>query len=164
MNENNLTENNISGSMEHSHTDTLDDISKPTWENIVESPIIDYVSASMPSSKYKLKLKYGGIFRLSNQLNAAFIAFIRDANWEKYVDQYFTIEKFKEAYQFQIAPLPGKDQWMQKDGEKIYAPIITRPAGRPRKNRIKASTESKRRHKCPRCGEYGHRELIDSFV
>ncbi|KAL4562019.1 hypothetical protein LXL04_034207 [Taraxacum kok-saghyz] len=77
---------------------------------------------------------------------------------EKYVDQYFTIEKFKDAYEFQIAPLPGKDQWMQKDGEKIYPPIIKRPAGRPRKNRIKASTESKRRHKCPRCGEYGHRE------
>ncbi|KAL4555357.1 hypothetical protein LXL04_037975 [Taraxacum kok-saghyz] len=67
MNENNLTENNISNSMEHSHTDTLDDISKPTWENIVESPIIDYDSASMPSSKYKLKLKYGGIFRLSKK-------------------------------------------------------------------------------------------------
>ncbi|KAL4586837.1 hypothetical protein LXL04_011482 [Taraxacum kok-saghyz] len=75
---------------------------------------------------------------------AAFIAFIRDANWEKYVDQYFTIEKFEQAYQFQIAPLPGRDQWMQKDGEKIYPPIIKRPAGRPRKNRIKASTESKR--------------------
>ena len=89
---------------------------------------------------------------------AAFIAFIRDANWEKYVDQYFTIEKFKKAYELQIAPLPGRDQWMQKDGEKIYPPIIKRPAGRPRKNRIKASTESKRRHKCPRCGEYGHRE------
>ena len=89
---------------------------------------------------------------------AAFIAFIRDANWDKYVDQYFTIEKFKDAYQFQIALLPGRDQWMQKDGKKIYPPIIKRPAGRPRKNRIKASTESKRRHKCPRCGEYGYRE------
>ncbi|KAL4573192.1 hypothetical protein LXL04_019990 [Taraxacum kok-saghyz] len=89
---------------------------------------------------------------------AAFIAFIRDANWEKYVDQYFTIEKFKKAYEFQIAPLPGRDQWMQKVGEKIYPPIIKRPVGRLRKNRIKASTESKRRHKCPRCGEYGHRE------
>ncbi|KAL4556397.1 hypothetical protein LXL04_039048 [Taraxacum kok-saghyz] len=67
MNENNLTENDISNSMEQSHTNTLDDISKPTWENIVDSPIIDYDSASMPSSKYKLKLKYWGIFRLSKK-------------------------------------------------------------------------------------------------
>nr|KAJ0187804.1 hypothetical protein LSAT_V11C900501810 [Lactuca sativa] len=54
--------------------------------------------------------------------------------------------------------MPGQDQWAQKNGEKIYPPIIKRPPGRPRKNRIKSSDESKRRHKCPRCGEYGHRE------
>ncbi|KAL4564431.1 hypothetical protein LXL04_028495 [Taraxacum kok-saghyz] len=44
---------------------TLDDISKPVWENMVESPIIDHVSASIPLCKYKLKLKYGGFFRLA---------------------------------------------------------------------------------------------------
>ncbi|KAJ9545468.1 hypothetical protein OSB04_025175 [Centaurea solstitialis] len=88
---------------------------------------------------------------------AAFIAFIRD-DWEKYVDPYFSIEKYKEAYALEIAPMPSKDQWMEKDGEKIYPPIIRRPAGRPKKNRIKPSDESKRRHKCPRCGKFGHRE------
>ncbi|KAL4582100.1 hypothetical protein LXL04_006640 [Taraxacum kok-saghyz] len=36
-------------------------------EELLWSPIIDYVSASIPSSKYKLKLKYGGIFRLSKK-------------------------------------------------------------------------------------------------
>nr|KAJ0189897.1 hypothetical protein LSAT_V11C800395070 [Lactuca sativa] len=30
----------------------------------------------------------------------AFIAFIRDANWDKYVDPYFTIKNFKAAYAF----------------------------------------------------------------
>lgn len=89
---------------------------------------------------------------------AAFIAFTRDTDWGKYVDPYFTIQKYKEAYAFEINPLPGKDQWMKKDGEKIYPPILKRPAGRPKKNRIKASDEPKRRHKCPRCGQYGHRE------
>ncbi|CAI9278749.1 unnamed protein product [Lactuca saligna] len=90
--------------------------------------------------------------------SATFIAFIRDANWDKYVDPYFTIEKFKSAYAFQIAPMPGQDQWAEKNGEKIYPPIIKRPPGRPRKNRTKSSDEPKRRHKCPRCGEYGHRQ------
>ncbi|CAH1453381.1 unnamed protein product [Lactuca virosa] len=74
---------------------------------------------------------------------AAFIAFIRDANWDKYVDPYFTIEKFKSAYAFQIAPMPGQDQCAEKNGEKIYPPIIKRPPGRPRKNRIKSSDEPK---------------------
>nr|KAJ0193211.1 hypothetical protein LSAT_V11C800418570 [Lactuca sativa] len=46
----------------------------------------------------------------------------------------------------------------KKNEEKIYPPIIKCPPGRPRKNIIKSSDESKRRHKCPRCGEYGHHE------
>ncbi|KAL4575445.1 hypothetical protein LXL04_022289 [Taraxacum kok-saghyz] len=89
---------------------------------------------------------------------SAFIAFTRDVNWDKYVDSCYTVQKVKEAYAFEIAPMPGADQWMQKEWEKIYPPIIKRPVGRPKKKRIKSSGESKRRHKCPRCGEYGHRE------
>ncbi|GKB97036.1 hypothetical protein Tco_0983173 [Tanacetum coccineum] len=90
---------------------------------------------------------------------AAFIAFIRDANWEKYVDPYYTIKKFKEAYALEIAPLPDKDEWMDiQPGEKIYPPIIKRPAGRPRKNRtIAADEHTKRRHNCSKCGGIGHR-------
>ncbi|XP_023731454.1 uncharacterized protein LOC111879214 [Lactuca sativa] len=45
---------------------------------------------------------------------AAFIAYIRDANWDKYVDPYFTIENFKATYAIQIASMPGQDQWAQK--------------------------------------------------
>ncbi|GKB54168.1 hypothetical protein Tco_0904921 [Tanacetum coccineum] len=41
---------------------------------------------------------------------AAFIAFTRDANWDSYVDPYFTIDKFKEAYALEISPIPDKDQ------------------------------------------------------
>ncbi|KAJ9565717.1 hypothetical protein OSB04_001683 [Centaurea solstitialis] len=48
---------------------------------------------------------------------AAFIAFIRD-DWEKYVDAYFTIEKYKKAYALEIAPMPDNDQWMEKTGRK----------------------------------------------
>ncbi|XP_071687360.1 uncharacterized protein [Rutidosis leptorrhynchoides] len=42
---------------------------------------------------------------------AAFIGSIRDNNWDKHVDQYFTIEKYKEAYALDISPMPGKDEW-----------------------------------------------------
>ena len=68
---------------------------------------------------------------------AAFIAFTRDAIWDSYVDPYFTIDKFKEAYALEIAPIPGKDQWVHIDAsEKIHPPIMKRPIGRPRKNII----------------------------
>ncbi|PWA84213.1 hypothetical protein CTI12_AA160260 [Artemisia annua] len=88
---------------------------------------------------------------------AAFIAFTRDNNWDKYVDSYFTVDKFKEAYALEIGPLATKDQWVRTEAEgKIYPPVIKRPSGRPRKNRIVPNDESKRRHKCPRCSKYGH--------
>nr|KAJ0225007.1 hypothetical protein LSAT_V11C100048710 [Lactuca sativa] len=82
----------------------------------------------------------------------------KDANWDKYVDPYFTTEKFKAAYAFQIASMLGQDQWAHKNGEKICPTIIKCPPGRPRKNRIKLSDESKRRHKCPLYAEYEHHE------
>ncbi|KAK9067649.1 hypothetical protein SSX86_011760 [Deinandra increscens subsp. villosa] len=89
----------------------------------------------------------------------AFITFTRDENWDNFVDSYFTIEKFKLAYALEVAPMPARDQWVHMDiGEKIYPPAIKRPPGRPRKNRIKPNDEPKKRQKCGRCGEYGHRQ------
>ncbi|KAI3516657.1 hypothetical protein L1887_15580 [Cichorium endivia] len=40
------TSDNIINCPEESHADTPDGIPKPTWENIVESPMINYVSAN----------------------------------------------------------------------------------------------------------------------
>ncbi|CAH1443875.1 unnamed protein product [Lactuca virosa] len=89
----------------------------------------------------------------------AFIAFTREPNWDKYVDTYFTVDKFKEAYALEISPMPGKDQWVNIETvEKIYPPIIKRPPGRPKKNRIIPHDEPKKRHRCPRCGMYGHHQ------
>ncbi|KAL4557240.1 hypothetical protein LXL04_035413 [Taraxacum kok-saghyz] len=67
------------------------------------------------------------------EVKSAFIGFTRDTNWDKYVDSCYTIEKVKEAYAFEIAPMPGMDQWMQKEGDKIYPPIIKHPIGRQKK-------------------------------
>ncbi|GJZ13923.1 transposase, MuDR, MULE transposase domain protein [Tanacetum coccineum] len=87
----------------------------------------------------------------------AFIAFIRDSSWDKYVDPYFTIQKFKETYALEIAPLPTMDHWVPREsGEKIFPPVFKRPIGRPRKNRIVAHDESKRKNRCPRCLKTGH--------
>ena len=83
----------------------------------------------------------------------------REPSWDKYVDTYFTVDKFKEAYALEIGPMPGKDQWVNIETvDKIYPPIIKRPPGRPKKNRIIPHDEPKKRHKCPRCGLYGHHQ------
>nr|KAJ0199786.1 hypothetical protein LSAT_V11C600341710 [Lactuca sativa] len=88
-----------------------------------------------------------------------FIAFTRESDWDKYVDTYFTIHKFKEAYALEVAPMSGKDQWGHIETiEKIYSPIIKRPPGRPKKNKIIPHDEPKKRHRCPRCGMFGHHE------
>jgi hypothetical protein len=59
-----------------------------------------------------------------------------------------------------VPTLLGKDQWIKVDpGFKLYSPVLTRPAGRLRKNRIRASAEGGpliRRCKCKRCGTLGH--------
>ncbi|CAI9276461.1 unnamed protein product [Lactuca saligna] len=86
---------------------------------------------------------------------AAFIGFTREPSWDKYVDTYFTVDKFKEAYALEIGPMPEKDQWVNIElVDKIYPPIIKRP----KKNRIIAHDEPKKRHRCPRCGIYGHHQ------
>ncbi|XP_071726878.1 uncharacterized protein [Rutidosis leptorrhynchoides] len=90
---------------------------------------------------------------------AAFIGSIRDNKWDKHVDRYFTIEKFKEAYALEISPMPAKDEWVPKPTQdKIYPPIIKRPPGQPKKKRIVPSNEPKRRQRCARCGQYGHHD------
>jgi hypothetical protein len=61
---------------------------------------------------------------------------------DQYVSEYFSVAKFRVAYAMNVPTLLGKDQWMKVDlGFKLYSPVLTRPAGRPRKNRIRASAE-----------------------
>ncbi|KAJ4786845.1 DEK carboxy-terminal domain protein [Rhynchospora pubera] len=89
---------------------------------------------------------------------ATFIASIRNARWEEYVDPYFTVTKFKETYAGEIAAMPSNHEWKKCDlGYKMLPPLIKRPPGRPRKCRIKPSDEPKKKsNKCSRCGLPGH--------
>ncbi|KAK1645690.1 hypothetical protein QYE76_063495 [Lolium multiflorum] len=83
-----------------------------------------------------------------------------DGEVDQYVSEYFSVAKFRAAYAMNVPTLLGKDQWMKVDpGFKLYSPVLTRPAGRPRKNRIRASAEGGapiRKRKCKRCGIPGH--------
>ena len=82
---------------------------------------------------------------------------------------YYSVARFRAAYQGEIEPLTGKSQWPSVDpGFVLKPPISKRGRGRPRKLRIKAATESgyqgKKKvktggkNKCKRCQELGHRQ------
>ena len=83
-----------------------------------------------------------------------------DDGVDQYVPEYFPVAKFRAAYAENVPSLLGKDQWLKIDpGFKLHSPVLTRPAGRPRKNRIRASAEGAgpiRQRKCTRCGVPGH--------
>ncbi|KAM0923604.1 hypothetical protein ACQ4PT_005404 [Festuca glaucescens] len=67
---------------------------------------------------------------------------VRNLQTEDFVHDYYSVERFKMAYQFEIAPMNGRSEWPKVDvGFEMIPPPLQRAAGRPRKQRIKASGE-----------------------
>jgi hypothetical protein len=57
-----------------------------------------------------------------------------DREVDQYCSEYFSVPKFKAAYDDNVPALLGKDQWNIVDpGFKLHAPVLTRTLGRPRK-------------------------------
>jgi len=86
---------------------------------------------------------------------------VRQLNIEDFVHDYYSVERFKVAYQFQITPMNDKSEWPKVDlGFEMIPPPLQRAAGRPRKQRIKASGEPGKRgpYQCKRCFQFGHIE------
>jgi hypothetical protein len=96
---------------------------------------------------------------------------------EEFIDEYYSVEKFQDAYKRVVVPLGDKSFWPQVDiGVTVGAPLSKRPVGRQRKNRIKSCLEggSEKKAKgnenekirklirwqfrCLNCGELGHRK------
>ena len=78
-----------------------------------------------------------------------------DGEVDQYCSEYFSVAKFRVAYADNVPALLGKDQWNIVDpGFKLHSPILTRPPGRPRKNRCRRGEEGhvKRQCKCKKCG------------
>jgi len=104
---------------------------------------------------------------------------IRDVHMEDFVNEYYSVEKFKNAYKRLLEPLPQKSKWPKVELASVLgAPLGKRGVGRQWKNRIKSCLEGGGRKKpadkgketekekkmirgpfkCPNCGEYGHRK------
>ncbi|XP_047061842.1 uncharacterized protein LOC124669227 [Lolium rigidum] len=73
---------------------------------------------------------------------------VRQLKTEDFVHDYYSVERFKMAYQIQINPMNDRSEWPKVD------------VGRPRKQRIKASGELGKRgpNQCKRCYQFVHIE------
>ena len=91
------------------------------------------------------------------------------------MDHYYSVEKFKVAYEGSIPSIPDKSMWPKAThGFFMHPPLLKSTAGGRRKNRMKSALEGgssskrsgteggteggtgKRRHKCPICLDFGH--------
>jgi hypothetical protein len=92
----------------------------------------------------------------------AFITYLRES-LEKYVDNYYSVGKFRAAYESLIPAMPDKAQWPQFDhGFFMHPPLIKSTVGRRQNQRFKGCTEGsttrkKGSHQCKVCKKYGHR-------
>jgi len=91
----------------------------------------------------------------------AYITSIRGEKIEDHVDNYYSVQKFRSAYEGIIPAIPDKSMWPKSDhGFFMHPPLLKSTAGR-RKTRFRGAAEggnkgNKGRHQCPICHEYGH--------
>ncbi|CAO2174275.1 unnamed protein product [Urochloa humidicola] len=91
----------------------------------------------------------------------AYITSLRNVPIENYVHEFYSVQRFKDAYQFEVNPMGDKSQRPTLDpGFEMRPPQLERSAGRPRKKRIKSSDEAGKRgpYQCKRCFQYDHIE------
>ena len=90
----------------------------------------------------------------------AWILSNRGMKIEDYVHEYYSVAKFKKAYEARVEPIPDRSQWPEVDlGFKVHQPLLGRGPGRPKVQRIRGCMEkraTKKKVRCKRCGGLGH--------
>ena len=65
-----------------------------------------------------------------------------------YVHEYYSVARFRAAYEGRVEPFPDRSQWPEVDlGYKVFPPLLGRAAGRPRVQRIRGCLEGKATNK-----------------
>ncbi|KAJ3674695.1 hypothetical protein LUZ60_005311 [Juncus effusus] len=86
-------------------------------------------------------------------------------NVHRYTESCFTVATYRKTYSQTIHPIPDKSSWSEimdpdlgLDQRVIHPPKSLRPAGRPRKKRVRAEDQGrvKRVVHCSRCNQTGH--------
>jgi hypothetical protein len=84
----------------------------------------------------------------------------RNRDVDDFVDEYYSVDMFKRAYEGVVMPMTGRSQWPKVNmGFKLWPPLLKRSAGRPRSRRIKGVEEGGKvtgKKRCKRCGQLGH--------
>jgi hypothetical protein len=102
---------------------------------------------------------------------------LRNVGMERFMDDYFSVEKFKKAYVREVEQLADRSYWPEVEiAAYVGAPLLKRGIGRQRMNRMKDCLEGvsgkkasgnetekakkviRGKFKCPNCGELGHRK------
>ena len=129
-----------------------------------------------PINSWEFNVKYAGV---SNQVNlktysctcrvfdldhipcAHAIAACRYRNMSCYTlcSQYYMKNLLICSYSKSIYPIGNNKDWVILEDIRcrvVLPPNSRRPTGRPRKERIRSSGETKSTRCCGRCGDYGH--------
>jgi hypothetical protein len=90
----------------------------------------------------------------------AFITSLTHAPLGKYVDMYYSVDKFRVVYANLIPAMTDKHHWPKSThGLLMHPPLLKPTAGRPKTERYKGcseKTKTKGKHQCCICLEYGH--------
>jgi hypothetical protein len=84
--------------------------------------------------------------------------------WDSYVDMAYSVQRFRQAYEFGWPNITGKNQWPQvnKDFNLFPPNDQKRGHGRQRKNKmpscLERSGKATRQTQCENCGQLGHRK------
>ncbi|XP_039138740.1 uncharacterized protein LOC120276066 [Dioscorea cayenensis subsp. rotundata] len=75
-----------------------------------------------------------------------------DTNIHRYIDDYFTVDSYRQAYAEAIFSVPD-----DINSELLVRPPITKkPVGRPRRKRLESQPSSVHELRCSRCHDAGH--------
>jgi len=79
------------------------------------------------------------------------------------VDEYFSVNNFRVAYDGSIPSIPDKSMWPEVEpGFFLNPPLLKSTGGGRRKNRMKSALEGgssqrkSKKHECPICHQLGH--------
>ncbi|XP_021721467.1 uncharacterized protein LOC110689025 [Chenopodium quinoa] len=86
---------------------------------------------------------------------------------EEYVDHYYTRERYLEAYDLPVQPMPGPKHWEKIQLREPLPPPVRVMPGRPKSKKRKKEkgegvadaaegTSQKRQKRCQKCAQFGH--------
>ncbi|XP_057765915.1 uncharacterized protein LOC130986503 [Salvia miltiorrhiza] len=78
------------------------------------------------------------------------------------ISECYHRDTYAKTYEHLIQPLPGVKFWNVKAQDAIEPPQVEKKIGRPKKNRVRAAHEPKKKHKLSRVGKKQHCSLCRS--